>query len=197
MEVQIEKILVNLLTQYLDLPDNYGKDSKGNEIPCVIIKNQNIKLFTTPHLQISVTTLGSNVFANNNEVYQETDTEGNTNFYEKVMINEQRQMQIDCYSRNNEARKRFWEVQAALESTLSQQLQEQYQFRISRISNSFNLSGQDGGSDINRFTVRFNCLTWNTKIKQIDYYDTFPLHVQDDKNLSVDYTIDNNLTIQK
>lgn len=197
MQIEIEKIFVDLLTQYLDLPENYGTDSKGNEIPCVIIKNQNIKLFTTPHLQISVTTLGSNIFANNTEVYQETDDDGNTNFYEKVMVNEQRQMQIDCYSRNNEARQRFWEVQAALESTLAQQLQEKYQFRISRISNSFNLSGQDGGSDINRYTIRFNCLTWNTKVKQIDYFETFPASVQDDKNLNYNFTIDKNTVIQR
>lgn len=197
MQVEIEKILYKLLLEYLDLKENYGQDKKGNVIPSIIIFSQNINLGTTPHLQITIKTIGSNVFANNTEVYQETDDDGNTNFYEKVMVNEQRQMQIDCYSRNNEARERFWEVQAALESTLAQQLQEQYQFRISRISNSFNLSGQDGGSDINRYTIRFNCLTWNTKVKQIDYFETFPASVQDDKNLNYNFTIDNNTVIQR
>ena len=41
-------------------------------------------------------------------------------------------MQIDIYSRNDDARLRFYEVQACLNSTKAQQLQEQYQFNIGR-----------------------------------------------------------------
>ena len=95
------------------------------------------------------------------------------------MVNEQRTMQIDVYSRNNEARQRFWEVQACLNNTLSAQLQDKYQFRISKISNTFNISGLDGGSEINRYSIRFNCLTWQEKVNEIDYYNTFGLTAQD------------------
>lgn len=186
MQKEIEKILVNLIQTSLNLPDNYGLDKAGNEIPCVTIKAQNIKLFNTPHIQITVATLSNKVFSNRKEYFENDD-----GYFEKVFLNEQRQMQIDIYSRNNEARERFWEVQACLGSTLSEQLQNKYQFRIAKISNSFNLSGLDGGSDINRFTIRFNCLTWHEKVTQINYYDTFRTTAQkENNNLIVDFTIE-------
>lgn len=190
VEIEIEKIIVNLLQEYLDLPNDYGTDSKGNTIPCIVIRGQNVKLYNTPHLQITVSTVSSNIFASNKELYTGTDDDGNEVLYEKVMINENRQMQIDCYSRNNEARERFWEVQASLNSTLAEQLMDEYQFRIFRVSNSFNLSGLEGGSDINRYTIRFNCITWNTKTREIDYYEQFPTNLQDDKNLNTDFTVE-------
>lgn len=172
MRKEIEKIFVDLITQYLDLPDNYGTDNEGNQIPCVSIKSQNLKLYNTPHIQITVSTASNNVFSNRKEYFEQI-IDGETQYFERVMLNEQRLMQIDVFSRNNEARDRFFEVQASLTSTLAEQLQDKYQFRISKISNSFNLSGLDGGSDINRYTIRFNCLTWQEKIIPVDYYSTF------------------------
>lgn len=172
MRKEIEKIFVDLITQYLDLPDNYGTDNEGNQIPCVSIKSQNLKLYNTPHIQITVSTASNNVFSNRKEYFEQV-IDGETQYFERVMLNEQRLMQIDVFSRNNEARDRFFEVQASLTSTLAEQLQDEYQFRISKISNSFNLSGLDGGSDINRYTIRFNCLTWQEKIIPVDYYSTF------------------------
>lgn len=172
MRKEIEKIFVDLITQYLDLPDNYGTDNEGNQIPCVSIKSQNLKLYNTPHIQITVSTASNNVFSNRKEYFEQV-IDGETQYFERVMLNEQRLMQIDVFSRNNEARDRFFEVQASLTSTLAEQLQDEYQFRISKISNSFNLSGLDGGSDINRYTIRFNCLTWQEKITPVDYYSTF------------------------
>ena len=112
MQKQIEKILVDLIQQSLNLPDNYGTDEEGNIIPCVTIKAQNIKLFNTPHIQITVSTASNNVFSNRKEYFEEVthDEETNTDittYYEQLMLNEQRIMQIDVYSRNNEARERF------------------------------------------------------------------------------------------
>lgn len=193
MNKEIEKIIVDLLKTYLVLPDNYGYDENGNEIPCVVIRGQNVKLFNTPRLQITVSTLATNVFANRREYFERTVTENNqqiTTYYERVCLNEQRQMQVDIYSRNNEARQRCWEVQAALNSTYSQQLQDKYQFRISKISNSFNTSGLEGGSDLNRFTVRFNCLTWQEKETPIDYYSQFTTQAQTEAATFADFTIE-------
>jgi len=146
MNKEVEKILVDLIKTYLALPDNYGLDKDGNEIPTVVIRGQNVKLFNTPHLQVTVSTLSTNVFANRREHF-ETLVNGNLVYNERVCINEQRQMQVDVYSRNNEARQRFWEVQAALNSDACMQLQDKYQFRISKMSNSFNTSGLEGGFD--------------------------------------------------
>ena len=177
MQKEIEKILCNLIQQSLNLPDNYGKDAQGNVIPCVTIRGQNIKLFNTPHIQITVQTVSNQVFANRKEYFEETtkdETTGEeiTTYYERLKLNDQRQMQIDIYSRNNEARERYWEVQAALTSTLAEQLQDKYQFRLGKISNSFNTSGLEGGSDINR-----------------NYYSTFETTAQSDKSSFADYVI--------
>ena len=117
-------------------------------------------------------------------------------YYEDKYINENRTMQIDAYSKNNEARERFPEIQACLNSTYSEQLQEKYQFRIGIISDAVNLSGLDGGSELNRFTIRFNCLTWNKYTKEVDYYQTFRTQARNvNSNIFADFTIENNQII--
>ena len=193
MQKEIEKIFCNLIQQYLNLPDNWGTDADGNVIPCVTIRAQNIKLFNTPHVQITVQTVSNQIFANNKEFFEEITHDGNgqdiTTYYERVKLNEQRVMQIDIYSRNNEARERFWEVQAALGSTLAEQLASKYQFQIGKISNSFNTSGLEGGSDINRFSIRFNCLSWHEKLTPISYYGTFRTQGYTNKEKIADFTI--------
>ena len=188
MNKEIEHIFVKLLKDYLDLPDNYGTDEYGNEIPTVFIKAQNIKLFNTTKMQITISCIGNTVFANRCEHFEKI-IDNQLTYMERVCVNEQRQMQIDVYSRNNEARERFWEVQAALTSTAAQELQDQYQFRIGKISNATNISGLDGGSDINRFTIRFNCLSWQTKEKPVKYYDWFNTQARTEKGKFADFTI--------
>lgn len=178
MNKEIEKIFVELIQTSLNLPNNYGVDAQGNEIPCVTIKSQNIKLYNTEHLQVTISTISSQIFSNRRE-YFEKQIDGVNYYFERCLLNEQRTMQIDVYSKNNEARQRFWEIQACLNNTLSLQLQDKYQFRISKISNSFNTSGLEGGSDINRYSIRFNCLTWQEVENKVDYYDKFNLSAQD------------------
>lgn len=172
MNKEIEKIIVDTINHELDLPLDYGKDSKGNVIPCVTIYAQNIKLFNTDKLQITVKTLSTQDYSNRT-LTKEIDGE----FFEIQDINQSRMMQIDVYSRNNEARQRFWEVSAALNSTYAQRQTDLYNFKIGTISRGVNLSGLDGGSDINRYTITFNVLIHYQKQKPIDYYDTFPLEL--------------------
>jgi len=192
MQKEIEKIFVDLIKNSLNLPDNWGVDENGNQIPCVTIKSQNIKLFNTPNLQITVSTVSNRVFANRKEYFEKevtkTVTVNGTSqqiteniLAERQCLNDQRVMQIDIYSRTNDARQRFWEVQAALNSTYCEQLQDKYQFRISRISTANNLSGLDGGSDINRYTIRFNCLSWQEKVTTPDFYGSFDTEVWDEE----------------
>lgn len=192
MQIEVEKIFVDLIQKSLNLPDNYGTDSQGNEIPCVMIKSQNIKLFNTPNIQITVSTLQNRIFSNRTE-HREEIIEDETHYFEDVYINENRTMQIDIYSRNNDARQRYPEVQACLGSTYAEQLQDKYQFRIGKISDAVNLSGLDGGSDINRFTIRFNCLTWNKYTKEVDYYNSFRTQARNtNENIFANFTIENN-----
>lgn len=192
MNKEIEKIFVDLIQTSLGLPNDYGEDPNGNVIPCVTIKSQNLKLFNTTKLQITVSTLQNQIFSNRKE-YREEVVNDVTKYYEDIYINENRTMQIDIYSRNNDARTRFPEVQACLNSTYAEQLQDKYQFRIGVISNAVNLSGLDGGSDINRFTIRFQCLTWNKYTKEVDYYNSFRTKARNtNENIFADFTIENN-----
>ena len=82
-------------------------------------------------------------------------------------------MQIDAYSRNNDARDRFWEIEMALNSVYAQQQMDLYNFKIGTIASAQNVSGIDGGSDINRFAITFTVLTHQHKEKAINYYDNF------------------------
>lgn len=181
MKKEVEKIFVDIIKHELDLPDNYGATKKGDIIPSVIIYGQNIKLFNTDKLQITVKTVSSRDYSNRIE-YKENpnpvDPDGKEVFLEVQDINQSRMMQIDIYSRNNDARERYWEVGAALNSTYCQQQQDLYNFKIGTISNAVNLSGLDGGSDINRFTISFNVLIHFQKSKPIDYFYQFPLSAE-------------------
>ena len=185
MNKEIEKIICDIITHELDLPANYGTTSRGDVIPCVVIANQNIKLFNTDKLQITVKTIGCRDYASRNEtktVYSK-DQQNNTveSFIEYQYLNQQRQMQVDVYSRNNDARQRFWEVITALKSIYAEQQQDIYNFKIGTLTNSRNLSGIDGGSDINRYTITFNVLVHYTKSKALNYYDQFPLEIHTER----------------
>ena len=90
-------------------------------------------------------------------------------------------MQVDVYSRNNEARQRFWEVSAALKSTYAAQMQDLYSFKIGTITNDINLSGLGGGSDVNRYTVTFNVIVHYQKSKPVDYYDKFQSNIDNER----------------
>lgn len=177
MRKEIEKILIDIIKHEMNLPDNYGKTTRGDVIPCVMIYAQNIKLFNTNKLQITVKTVSAHDFSNRTEYIENPDPDpaldGKDAFLEVQDINQSRMMQIDIYSRNNEARERFWEVSAALNSTYAKQQMDLYNFKLGTIGNAVNLSGIDGGSDINRFTITFNALIHFQKTKPVDYYDKF------------------------
>ena len=173
MQKQIEKIFVDIIKNCMNLPNDYGTTSTGDIIPSVLIYAQNIKLFNTDKLQITVRTTRMHVYSNRSEVKELIDNNENTYFAEIQDLNVQRMMQIDCYSRNNDARDRFWEVAAALKSDYANQMMDLYNFKIANISDSYNTSGLDGGSDINRFTTTFNVLSFERKITPINYYDKF------------------------
>lgn len=184
MQKSIEKIFVDIIRRYMDLPEIYGRTSNGDVIPCVTIANQNIKLFNTDKIQITVKTVTCNNYASRAE-FKEVDN----GYEETIYLNEERMMQIDVYSRNNEARERFYEVTAALKSYVAQEQEDLYNFKIAKISKVRNLSGLDGGSDINRYTVTFNVLSHSEKTTFVDYYDKFPLEVHTESGKIYDKTL--------
>jgi hypothetical protein len=100
-------------------------------------------------------------------------------------------MQIDCYSRNNDARDRYHEIAMALKSVYAQQQMDLYNFKIGTMTNENNISGVDGGSDINRFTISFNVLIHFQKRKSVDYYDTFEVTAETERGQFADVIIEN------
>lgn len=171
MEKEIEKILADIFRHELDLPENYGKTPDGNTIPCVSIYGQNLKLYNVDKIQITIRTLSAQTYSNRLEYSVHPDDD--KKLIETQYINQSRMIQVDVFSRNNEARQRFWEITAALRSTYAQQQEDLYNFKIGIITSDNNLSGLEGGSDINRFSTTFNVIVHYSKSKTIDYYDKF------------------------
>lgn len=83
-------------------------------------------------------------------------------------------IQIDLFSRNNDARIRRDEVLMALNSFYSKSVQDEGCFRIFELPSMWhNTSYLEGGSSINRFTLIIPTMTWKTKEVNFDYYDKF------------------------
>lgn len=81
---------------------------------------------------------------------------------------------IDVFSRSNKSRINKDFVIMALNSTYSQQVQENYGFQIAR--NSFqvtNTSEIEGTAELNRYSISFNVTYMSETTKSIDYFDTF------------------------
>lgn len=96
-------------------------------------------------------------------------------------------IQVDIFSRSNEARIRRGELLMALNSFYSKGVQDKKQFKIFELPSSFiNLSGLAGGSDINRFAIRFYAMISETKTKSSDYYEIFNAEIHSESEQGVD-----------
>lgn len=85
---------------------------------------------------------------------------------------------VDILSRSSQAREMRDLAIMALNSTYSQQIQEQYSFQIAR--NSFqvtNTSEVEGVAELNRYSISFNVTYMSETSKSIAYYDTFSKEV--------------------
>lgn len=173
MQELIEKIIVDIIQKELNLPDNYGATPRGDEIPCVTVYAQNIKLYNTEKLQITVKTLTCKPYSNRISYIDDPENEGGQ--IEVIDINQSHLIQVDIYSKNDEAIKRYLEVAAALKSTYAEQMEAQYGFKIGILPDIINLSGLGGGSDINRYTLTFNVIYHYEKTKPVDYYNAFKI----------------------
>lgn len=106
-------------------------------------------------------------------------------------------IQVDIFSRSTEARVRRSEILMALNSFYSQEIQNKYQFRIFEIPSGFvNNSNLEGGSDINRFTIKFYAMCSEVKTKTADYYDTFNAEINSDGTKIILENVQNNPDLQ-
>ena len=98
-------------------------------------------------------------------------------------------VQVEIFSRSNNALMRNWEIVAALQSIFAQQTQEANQFKICRKPLSFlNTSYAEGGAQLNRYTLTFAAFVWYRKSKVLvnnggDYYDDFSLRLDSEQTI--------------
>jgi len=90
-------------------------------------------------------------------------------------MNVQSDITVSLLSKDDSARTRAYEVQMALGSTYSQQMQEKNKMHISRIGNVIDASFLEATSRLNRFDVDCIALCAYRKVKSVDYYDKFPI----------------------
>jgi len=163
------RIITILLKQEMAMPDD-----------SIWLANQNRKIPNDDRLYISVGMVDSQVIGNVNRT---APTVGGMSETQEIVMREN--IQIDIFSRSNDAEFRRWEVVAALKSIYATQLQEENEFRIFQIPTSFiNSSSAEGGSNINRFSVIVATHVWYKKTKTLatpsgDYYDEFGARVDD------------------
>ena len=113
-----------------------------------------------------------NPFSNN--VKYEDSLEDDT-LNEVQTMNIQADITVSLLSKDDSARSRAYEVQMALGSTYSQQMQEKNKMHISRIGNVVDASFLEATSRLNRFDVDCVALYAYKKVKPVDYYDKFPI----------------------
>lgn len=186
MNKEPEKVIVDILLHELDLPVDYGTVD-GNVIPSAIIGSQNALLTNTDKLQIIVQSISDKCISNNyyNDEVKNNENTVYTERTEQIIFST---MQVDIQSRNNDARTRRHEILSALSSTYSQQQQELYACRIFGVPQGFINTGDiQGGSALNRWTIRFKMTYKTIKVKEIDYFEHFKSKVYTE---NTDFTID-------
>ena len=80
---------------------------------------------------------------------------------------------ISLVSKNTDARLRRFDVNLALNSTYSQQIQEQYGFHISQCNPVANRSFLEATARLYRFDTEATVITAYEQNRAVDYYDKF------------------------
>lgn len=106
----------------------------------------------------------------NNLKYDYTDDSVN----EIITTSVAEDITIALLSRNTEARDRAYEILQALNSTLSQQLQEKNKMHISRLGNIYDASFLEATAFLNRYDIRIRVIRSYETVNPVDYYDKFP-----------------------
>lgn len=162
--MQIENYIVDIIRSEMELDQQH-----------IWVEAQNRKIPTNAdELFVTVGTVDFNPISSKSYFVGETTNE-------RQVVYGRALMQVDIYSRSTEARTRRAEVLMALNSFYSQEIQNKYHFRIFEVPSAFiNTSHLEGGSNINRFTVRFYAMCSVVKEKKTDYYNTFNAEINSD-----------------
>lgn len=188
------QVIVEIINRQMNMPAN-----------SVWVRDQNRKIPNDDNLYIIVGMVDSRVISNNSEMI-ERDVEGTPTQFEVTSAQTLENIQIDLFSRSNDAILRKVEVITSLGSIYSKQKQEENNFKIFRLSKTFvNSSIAEGGSQLNRYTLAFSCAVWYKEERELtpdgeEYYDDFDTRVDDkttigEDNGLIEFTIDENTEI--
>jgi len=150
------KIIADILSHELNLNDDR-----------IFIYNDGRPLPKDNGLYISLCINEIIPFANNNKTGDINET-----FSEKQSLNYRQKIIASVISKDNTARIAAYNAVMALNSTYSQQIQEQYACHIAKIAHVTDASFLEETSRLNRFDVAINVISWAEMTKEIDYYNT-------------------------
>lgn len=139
----------------------------------VYLYNQKYRIPPDEGLFIVVGFLGARAFGA--KTTYENDPISNE-LVEVQSVNQQETYTVDLLSRDSSARVRKQEIILALNSTLAQQMQEQYSFKIANLPTSFNdVSELEATAILNRYQLAFNALVVYRKVKSVPFFDQFQI----------------------
>lgn len=128
----------------------------GLEEGVVSIYNQKRRLEPKSGLYLDVACVGFQPFG---VVSRPRNDPADPDMIEAQSVSQQEVVQVDIFSRNEQARLRRVEVIFALTGVAAQQASEQYGLRIGRIPPSFvDASQGEGAARLNRYALTFNVL---------------------------------------
>ena len=132
----------------------------------VVVYDQNYKPPKDPGLYIIIALQSTKIISNTNNYIDSKNEEKKT-----VVVSET--YNIEVTSKDRSAINRYWEILVALDSTYSQQKQEENQIRIFRTGNILDLSFIEGASSLQRYKIPVIIQSVREKDTAIDYYDKF------------------------
>jgi len=137
----------------------------------VVLYNQNWKVPTDDRLYIAVAFRSEKPYGSSKEYMNNED---GTALVEVISFNSQETYTISVYSFGPEALERKEEVLMAFNSTLAEQIQEKYGFKLPLLPLSFlDLSDIEGASRLNRYETNVAVLRVRSKTNIVQYFDQF------------------------
>lgn len=139
----------------------------------VYLYNQKWRIPPDEGLFVIVGFMGARAFGAKTEYENDPIT---NELVEVQSVNQQEMYTIDLMSRDSSARVRKQEVILALNSTLCQQMMEQYNFKIANLPATFNdVSALEATAILNRYQLAFNTLVVYRKVKSVQFFDSFQI----------------------
>jgi hypothetical protein len=139
----------------------------------VYLYNQKWRIPPDEGLFVIVGFMGARAFGAKTEYENDPIT---NELVEVQSVNQQETYTIDLMSRDSSARVRKQEVILALNSTLCQQMMEQYNFKIANLPATFNdVSALEATAILNRYQLAFNTLVVYRKVKSVQFFDSFQI----------------------